>query len=112
MSFWYVATPYSKYPGGLDAAFEEACRATAHLVRQGVKVYSPIAHTHPVAKYGEIDPYSHDIWLPVDRPFMDTAEGLIVVKMTGWDESYGISQEIKVFEAAGKPIKYMEWPCE
>lgn len=109
MSFFYLATPYSKYPGGLEAAFIEACRATAKLIREGRRVYSPIAHTHPVAIHGGIDPYDHGIWLPADAPFMDTAEGLIVVKMKGWEESYGISEEIKAFELAGKPIEYMEW---
>lgn len=107
---WYLATPYSKYPRGLEKAFVEACRAAALLVRHGVRVYSPIAHTHPVAIHGGIDPLDHSIWLPADKPFMDAACGLLVVRMTGWAESYGIGEEIKVFEAAGKPIRHMDWP--
>lgn len=109
LGFWYVATPYSKYPRGLDAAFEDACKATASLLRMGINVYSPIAHTHPIAKHGGIDPLDHSIWLPADAPMMDAAEGLIVVKMEGWDESYGISEEIKAFRTAGKPIIYVGW---
>lgn len=108
--FWYLGTPYSKYPSGLDEAFKDAARAAAHLVRGGVRVYSPIAHTHPVAIYGGIDPFDHDVWLPADRPFMDAACGLIVVKMPSWRESYGLKVEIDTFEAAGKPVKEMEWP--
>jgi len=107
--FWYLATPYSKYPGGLDAAFEEAAKTTAKLIRLGMRIYCPIAHTHPVARYGKIDPYDHAIWLPADKPFMDAAAGLIVVKMPSWEESYGISEEIKAFKAAGKPVMFMEW---
>lgn len=109
MTFFYLATPYSKYPGGIDAAFEEACKATASLIRKGLRVYSPIAHTHPVAKYGGIDPYSHDIWLPADKPFMDAACGLIVCKMSGWQESRGLLHEVEVFTIANKPVLYMEW---
>ena len=26
MTFWYLATPYSKYPHGIEEAFKEACR--------------------------------------------------------------------------------------
>ena len=108
MSFWYLATPYSKYPGGIEEAFRLACRATADLIRAGIRAYSPIAHTHPVAIHGGIDPYDHRIWLTADEPFMHAACGLIVLKAESWELSYGISEESKAFEKAGKPIVYME----
>lgn len=106
--FWYMATPYSKWPAGIDAAFEMACREAARLLKAGITVYSPIAHTHPIAKLGGIDPLSHEIWLAADRPLMDAARGLIVVRAHGWEDSYGIGEEIKVFRAAGKPILYVD----
>jgi hypothetical protein len=107
MSYWYLASPYSKYPEGINAAFEEICRQTALLIRNKIPVYSPIAHTHPVAIHGAIDPYAHDIWLPADEPLMNGAMGLIVCTMDTWRDSYGIGVEIKAFEAAGKPVVYM-----
>ena len=106
--YWYLATPYSKYPDGIQAAFEDAATNTAALVRQGIPVFSPIAHTHPVAVYGGIDPYDHSIWIPADKPLMEAAHGLLVCKMKGWEESYGIKVEIEHFEAAGKPVHYLE----
>lgn len=107
-TFWYLATPYSKYPAGIEEAFRLACRATADLIRAGIRVYSPIAHTHPVAIHGGIDPYDHKIWLPADEPFMAAAGGLIVLKAESWEQSYGIGEEIKAFARVGKPIIYME----
>src|SRR5690349_3193682 len=107
--FYYVATPYSKYPHGLEAAFHEACRVTAKLLRDGERVYCPIAHTHPVATAGDIDPLDHELWLAADRPLMDAATGLIVVKMPGWQDSRGVAAEIEVFRAAGKRIRYFDW---
>lgn len=56
MSYWYLASPYSKYPAGIEAAFQDICKQTALLIRHKIPVYSPIAHTHPVAIHGEIDP--------------------------------------------------------
>jgi hypothetical protein len=105
--FWYLATPYSKYPQGTHLAFEDACREAALLIRAGIRVYSPIAHTHPVAMFGDIDPLDHTIWLAADEPFMRAAGGLIVCKLEGWDSSYGIAVEIQHFLDAGKPIVYM-----
>jgi hypothetical protein len=106
-AFWYLATPYSKYPEGLEAAFALACGQAALFARAAVPVYSPIAHTHPIAAIGEIDPYDHKIWLPFDEPMMHAAHGLIVLMADSWQQSYGMKVEIEQFKAAGKPVIYM-----
>lgn len=104
-SLCYLATPYSKYKGGnLDLAFQEAAALAAALLIEGVKVYSPIAHTHPLAVYSHLDPLDHSIWLPFDEAMMEAADALIVAHMEGWAESFGVAHEIKKFQADGKPI--------
>lgn len=101
----YLATPYSKYKGGdIVAAFEDAARIAAKLMTSGIKVYSPIAHTHPLAIYGNIDPLDHAIWMPFDEAMMDAAAVLIVAHMDGWEKSFGVTHEIEFFEKRGKPI--------
>lgn len=101
----YLATPYSKYKGGdITAAFEDAARLAAKLMQAGIKVYSPIAHTHPLAIFGKIDPLDHAIWMPFDEAMMDAAAVLIVAHMDGWEESHGIADEIEFFERRGKSI--------
>ena len=106
--FYYLGTPYSKYPYGTEAAFETAAAIAGELLKQAVPIFSPIAHSHPLAQYGNIDPLDHKIWLPADRPMMDAAAGLIVAKMEGWRESYGLTHEIEVFTAARKPVLYLD----
>lgn len=105
----YLATPYSRYPGrdgksGLDCAFEDASALAAALLATGVKVYSPIAHTHPLAKYSNLDPLDHRIWLPFDEAMMSACAALVVAKMDGYETSVGIAHEIEFFKAADKPI--------
>jgi len=106
--FWYLASPYSKYHAGIEAACGVVSQNAALLIKAGIPVYCPIAHTHPIAIHGDMDPLDHSIWLPLDKPFMDAAKGLIVCMMDGWDKSYGVSVEIEEFKKAGKPIVYME----
>ncbi len=100
----YLATPYSKYHLGISQAFIDAAKLAARLMLSGIKVYSPIAHTHPIATYGRIDPHDHAIWLPFDEAMMTVCNTLIVAHMEGWDQSFGISCEIEFFEKARKPI--------
>jgi hypothetical protein len=106
--FYYLGSPYTKYKAGIHAAFLAVCSEAARLVSAGVIIYSPIAHTHPIAIHGNIDPLDLNIWLPVERPLMDAACGLIVLKMDGWEESVGLKYEIDLFQQAGKPIIYMD----
>lgn len=108
MSFYYLATPYSKYHLGLHAAYEMACEQRALFVKARIPCFSPIVHSHSVALYGDIDPLDHKIWLPDDVPFMALARALVVVRAPGWIESYGIGQEILAFQVAGKPVHHME----
>lgn len=106
-SFFYLATPYSKYHAGIEQAFRDACREAWLLIKAGVPVFSPIAHTHPIAMSCGVDPLDHSIWLPADQAMMDAASGIIVCKMDGWEHSFGIAEELKVFKAANKPVIYM-----
>lgn len=100
----YLATPYTRHPDGIEAAFQEAAKIAARLMLSGMKVYSPIAHTHPLAIYGGLDPLDHSIWMPFDQAMMDRSDVLIVAHMYGWQESYGVAEEIRIFEEVGKPI--------
>lgn len=100
----YLATPYSLYEAGFDQAFIDASKLAAKLMLAGVKVYSPIVHCHAIAMHGRINPLDHTIWLPFDQAMMDVAHTLIVAHMPGWEESFGVGEEIKEFRRARKPI--------
>lgn len=105
---YYLASPYSKYPYGINEAFEDISEIAGTLLKKGIFVYSPIAHSHPVAKYGKIDPYDHSVWMPLDLKIAESCKGLIVAKMLGWEDSYGVSLEIKHFKELNLPIYYMD----
>ena len=109
--YWYLASPYSRYPDGIEAAFQEASRAAGALIRVGVPVYCPISHTHPIAIHSGTDPICHSTWLPLDKAFVDTSVGMIICTMPTWESSFGIKQEVKWFQEAGKLVMLMKWPA-
>ena len=121
--YWYLGTAYSKYPGGLDAAYEVACRATGRLWCRDVPIFCPIALCHGPAAftgYNEdtgkgLNPLTppdgeRDVWGERLAPFVSNAMGLLVLKMAGWDESVGLRREIDEFKASGKPVTFLSWP--
>lgn len=108
MGLVYLATPYSKFPGGPLLAYETAARVAGKMLLEGYYVYSPIAHTHPIATIAGIDPFNHDIWLPFDEVMMSAADSLAVATLPGWRDSYGVSHEIAAFKRMDKPIFYID----
>lgn len=105
----YVCTPYTKYAHGHDAAAYDAAEVTARLMEIGIAAFSPIVHSHQVARVGRLDKIDTDFWQRMDAPWVRLAEACVVVKMPGWEESAGVQHEIAEFRAAGKPVVFMAW---
>jgi nucleoside 2-deoxyribosyltransferase len=99
----YLATPYSSWASQHEA-FVAASIIGARLLAAGVKVYSPIAHTHPIALYGGLDMLDHSVWMPFDEAMMAVCECLVIARLPGFETSKGIAYEVEVFTAADKPI--------
>lgn len=106
-TFWYLASLYTKHPGGIDTAHREVCQLAAKLLEAGVPVFSPIAHTHTIGLHCKKGQFDHDFWMEIDAPFMRTATGILVVTSPGWQGSRGIAHEIAYFEREGKTIVYL-----
>lgn len=104
----YLGTPYTKYMRGIEQAFEDASRLAAVLLLSGVNVYSPIAHTHPIAIHGGLDPLDHDIWLPFDAAMMEACDAMVIGALPGWQDSYGVGFEIATFRRERKPVYLLD----
>ena len=102
--YWFMSSPYSLYPDGLEAAFEVAARARGVLVQAGIKVFSPIVHCHPVARLCSLDPVDYKIWMPDNEPFMQTAFGLIELRAENWENSLGMRDERDWFKSNNRPL--------
>lgn len=107
MSLIYLASPYSHGdPIVREMRFLSACAAAADLMRQGKHVYSPIAHTHPIARFGL--PLDWDFWSEYDRKFLAVCESMIVLMLDGWEQSKGVSAEMQIARDLNIPITFME----
>lgn len=103
--FLYLGSPYTLYEDGIDRAAEDVAKVAAALYREGITVFSPIVHSHHIAKAGGLDPLDADMWLKHCHPFMEAARGLIIAELHGWQESRGLMDvELPYFEREGKPV--------
>lgn len=104
MTLAYLATPYSRYPLGLEQAFVDACALAARLISAGLHVYSPIAHSHGIAMHGAIEPLDQQFWMAFNGTMLNRCDELFIAHLDGWENSSGIAYEIDYFGRRKKPI--------
>ena len=103
----YLAVPYSHPdPAVRLARFEAANIAAGALMREGVLVFSPISHTHPIAEKCNL-PLGFDYWERYDRAVLSCCHRLIVLSLDGWHESVGVRSELKIAMETGIEIRFM-----
>jgi hypothetical protein len=108
MKLTYLASPFSHESWTIRwQRFYAVCEVAASLLRQGVLVYSPIAHTYEMAEDHDL-PTDWQFWERHCRAFLMASEQLIVLKLDGWEQSVGVAAEIKIAEEIGIPVSYME----
>jgi hypothetical protein len=101
----YLASPYtSDHQPTCHERYHLACKAAAHLMQQGHVVFSPIAHSHGIARF--VAGHTHGFWMLQDLPFLDFADRMVVLTLPGWEESRGIKQEIEYARDKGIPVEF------
>lgn len=107
----YLASPYSHPDEAVRARrFWDVCDAAAKLMREGHQVFSPIAHSHPIALCGEL-PTDWEYWRDYDEAMLAASSELWVLMLDGWRDSVGIKAEVAIAERLGLPVHYVHHQC-
>ena len=106
----YLATPYSsssEYPRLEEHyRFVHACEIAVKLIEQGYLVFSPIAHSHPIAVRCEI-PGDHEHWKAENLAWLAWCDIVAVGMLPGWEESTGVKWEMKWAKEHEKKIRFI-----
>ena len=104
----YLASPYThSKPEVLAERCEAAQKAAARLMRAGVTVFSPIAHSHGIAGFlPEELRRDNEFWLRQDLPLLARCDELWVLCLPGWEDSLGVQEEIAFAHALDIPVSY------
>ncbi len=104
----YLASPYSDPdPTVQEDRFHKTCRAMAGLFVDGRKVFSPIAHCHPIHNYGLAGDF--EFWQAYNREWIDMCDGMIVLRLDGWVDSMGVRAEIEYAQSLGILVEYLDY---
>lgn len=103
----YLASPYSHAdPKIIEARFEYATKVSGFLMNEGSVVFSPITHSHLVAKMWNM-PTVWSFWQGQDLHILRRCDSLVVLAIPGWKESVGVQAEIEFAEDIEIPISML-----
>lgn len=106
----YLASPYSHPdPAERQRRFEATCREAGRLMKRGMAVFSPIAHSHPIEQnFHDGKQEGHEFWLAQDFAVLRHCERLIVLRLEGWEASRGVAAEVEFAGRIGIPVLYID----
>jgi len=103
----YLASPYSHEDHQVrEYRFYQACSAAGWLINKGLYVYSPIAHTHPIATVSRL-PLGFDYWQGFDTIGVEFCESFAVLMLDGWRQSKGVQFEMELATEMDKEIFFL-----
>jgi len=105
----YLAVPYSHPdPTVRQRRFELVNKVAAKLITQGLYIFSPISHTHPIALAGALAP-GWEYWQNFDRAYLAHCHKIIVLTLPGWQESKGVTGELAIAREMGLEVEYVKY---
>jgi len=109
MRLIYLASPYSHPDKQVrEQRFQAACQQAATMMKAGELVFSPIAHTHPIAAFGL--PGDWAFWQRYDRMMLSRCDELAVLPLDGWQKSIGVQAEIAIAKTLKLPVRFIMPP--
>ena len=107
---YYIAIPYTWNP---EKSFEISNKVAALFIEDGITVFAPVSHSHPIAQYMSPEKLlDHGTWMNQDIPILKKCTKAILV-MIGEDGddlikgSRGCQREIAEAKEYGIPIAYL-----
>lgn len=109
MKLIFISSPYShEDPKIIEDNYVKVAKFVSGLATQGITAISPIAYGHTLLKFNNM---ANDwkTWANFCLTFLDKADELWVYKMSGWNRSTGVAEEIEYAVKKGIRVKYIEY---
>ena len=104
---FYFASPYShENPFVKCIRYEMTIYCASQLTKNGFRLLEPIAMCHEQSARYKL-PSGYKFWKERDRGFIDLCDSLIVLKLPGFRDSIGVSDEIAYAKEKGKQVHYL-----
>lgn len=108
-SYYYLSSPYNGNATEKAYRYGMCCQAVSVFIKNGINLVSPLVYNETIIK--AFDGLSleerRNLILPVNIAMLKPACGLILFKLPGWEDSWGVQREIEEARKLGLPIYSM-----
>ena len=106
----YLASPYTHEDEMVrQDRYDKVTHSTYLFMTEfGHQIFSPITYGWPIAKIGDL-PTDWEYWEECCKVYVSRCQELWVLMLPGWEESTGVTAEIKYAKELGIPVNYVEW---
>lgn len=103
----YIGSPYTHAVAQVqEDRWKQISQIVAFLIEDGHWPYSPIAHGHSIATFGELEGH-FDFWQDFDREMIRRTDEFWIACMEGWHDSKGLKAELEFAKSLAKQIRYV-----
>ena len=110
MSYYYISNPYNGTDEQRETRAQIAAKVCGQLLKKDIHAWSPIVHNHSMMKTFNqftLEERRTKI-LDFDFSLLRASKGMIVLKIDGWRESFGVKAEIELCQQLSIPIHYLD----
>lgn len=106
---YYLGAPFSHADANVRTErLQRVNQYAARLLQEGYCIYSPMTHHAGLMNAG-LMPESFTQWERSDGEIFRRCDGLIVLRLLGWEQSVGLGKEMQWAEKYGKEIIFHDW---
>lgn len=107
---YYLAVPYQGSEEEKKYRTELSLKVTTEFLRQGIHLFSPVIYVNKIAEELGLTSLEkrREIIMPYLFDFLKVSKGLILIKIDGWQKSWGVQQELKFCQETHIPVFSMQ----
>jgi len=103
---YYLAVPYQGSEEEKKYRTELSLKITAEFLRQGISLFSPVIYVNKIAEELGLTSLEkrREIIMPYLLDFLKVSKGLLLIKIDGWQKSWGVQHELTFCYEAHIPV--------
>lgn len=110
MTYYYLSQPYNGTDEQKKYRFEMGATVCLNFLKKQIAVFSPIVHNHTLMIMAQDFTVEErrNTFMPFDFAMLGQSRGMLLLKLEGWEQSYGVKLEIEYCQQHQIPIHYLE----
>lgn len=106
---YYLAVPYQGSEDEKKYRSDFSLQAVTTFLRQGIHVFAPVNYVNKIAEELALPSLEErrDFIMPYLLDFLKVSKGMVLITIDGWQNSWGVQQELKFCHEHKIPVYSM-----